>query len=371
MEFRAASAAGGDWEALVAACIDGLGDRPAGCNLGFFYLSDVVANDFEQVRRQLRTLTGIDAWVGTIGIAVCANGVEHWNVPALSLMVGSFDNDTFRPFTCTDEGLAELAGLAEWQARENCAFALVHGDPRRREVPDAVAALSDWMGSGFLVGGLGSSRGAYGQVAGAHAGGALCGVLFSERVPVVTRLSQGCIPIGPRRTVTAAEQNVLIQLDGRPALDVFKDDIGEVLSRDLQHVGGFIFVGLSIPASDTGDYLVRNILGLDPDQGLIAIADAPAVGSTLRFCKRDVESARTDLCRMLKGISHSLSGQPPSGGVYTSCLARGANLFGAPSEELQLIREVLGDFPLTGYFANGEISHNRLYTYTGVLAVFP
>ena len=88
------------------------------------------------------------------------------------------------------------------------------------------------------------------------------------------------------------------------------------------------------------------------------------------FCRRDGDSARTDLRRMLGELKTALGGRAPAGGLYVSCLARGPAMFGASSAEMQIIREELGDFPLAGFFANGEISHDRLYTYTGVLSLF-
>jgi small ligand-binding sensory domain FIST len=86
-----------------------------------------------------------------------------------------------------------------------------------------------------------------------------------------------------------------------------------------------------VSGSDTGDYLVRNLVGIDPERG----------------CSR-----------------------PPRGGLYFSCIARGPNLFGPDAAELRIVRRELGDVPLVGMFCNGEISNNRLYGYTGVLTVF-
>jgi small ligand-binding sensory domain FIST len=193
--------------------------------------------------------------------------------------------------------------------------------------------------------------------------------MFTDAVAVQTSLSQGCSPIGPHRTITEAQRNVLVTLDGRPALDVFKEDIGEILSRDIARVGGYIFAGLPIPGSDTGDYLVRNLIGVDLQQKLLAIGDLVEEGRELMFCRRDAGTAREDLSRMLAHLKARLSG-PPRGGVYISCLGRGANLFGDDSEELKQIRDELGDFPLVGFYANGEVSQDRLYGYTGVLTLF-
>ena len=114
---------------------------------------------------------------------------------------------------------------------------------------------------------------------------------------------------------------------------------------------------------------MRNLVGIDPNHGLIAIGDMVEPGRSIMFARRDLASAQADLERMLAVIKKRLKG-PPRGGIYVSCLARGPALFGDDSQELKTIRDALGDFPLVGFFANGEISHNRLYGYTGVLTLF-
>ena len=246
---------------------------------------------------------------------------------------------------------------------------LVHGDPVNPLTEALVKQLAGRTASGFLVGGLASSRGNTYTIANGVGQGGVSGVLFGQEVGVITRLTQGCSPIGPHRRVTEARRNILITLDGQPALDVLKQDIGEILARDLMRIGGYIFVGLPIPGSDTGDYLVRNLVGLDPNEGLVAVGDLVEPGRELMFCRRDAATAREDLDRMLVALKGRLS-TPPRGGIYCSCLGRGVNLFGPDSAELKQIRDTLGDFPLVGFYANGEVSQDRLYGYTGVLTLF-
>jgi small ligand-binding sensory domain FIST len=94
-----------------------------------------------------------------------------------------------------------------------------------------------------------------------------------------------------------------------------------------------------------------------------------AQGDSVLFCRRDPASAATDLTRMLEQMKRRAA-VVPRAGLYFSCVARGPNLFGRPSQELVMIRDALGDFPLAGFFGNGEIAHDRLYGYTGVLALF-
>jgi len=160
-----------------------------------------------------------------------------------------------------------------------------------------------------------------------------------------------------------------MRIDDRPALDIFKEEIGEVLSRNLNRAAGYIFAALPVKASDTGDYLVRNLVGIDPNKGWIAIGDLVAKGDPIMFTRRDKPSAETDLDRMLSRLKQRIA-KPIRGGIYVSCLSRGVNLFGPDAAETRRITAQLGEFPLVGFFANGEISHDRLYAHTGVLTLF-
>jgi len=282
--------------------------------------------------------------------------------------VGDFEPDSFRVFS----GVASAADVDNVALKCGGAapnFAIVHADPYNRHVGELVTKLAGKVESGFLVGGLTSSRRQNLQVADGVVEGGLSGVTFSDNITIATRLTQGCSPIGSKHEITSSQHNVIITLDGRPALDVFKEDIGETLSRDLNRIGGHIFAGLPIKGSDTGDYLVRNLVGIDPANKLIAIGELVKNGNSVMFCRRDTKTANEDMARMLESIRQGMFSRP-RGGVYYSCLGRGASLFGPNSEELKMIREAFGDFPLVGFFCNGEISHNRLYGYTGVLTLF-
>jgi len=110
-------------------------------------------------------------------------------------------------------------------------------------------------------------------------------------------------------------------------------------------------------------------LGIDPGRGWLAIGGQVGPGERVMFVERAPASAADDLKRMLERLKGRLD-RPPRGGVYVSCIARGPNMFGEAGGETGLIRSVLGDVPLVGFYANGEISFNRLYAYTGVLTLF-
>ncbi|WP_193366889.1 FIST signal transduction protein [Pelagibius marinus] len=364
----------GAWGSLVKGCLEALGELPEGANLGFVYATDSLSESLGSIVTFLRERSGIQHWIGTVGEGVVANGVEFYDRPALSLLVAALPEEGFRTFAPVTaaaqsgglEGFSRVHGT--WITQHRPMLGVVHGDPRNPAVSEIVEGLAETTSS-FLVGGLTASTDGFPQVAGDLGEGGVSGVLFSSEQMVVTGLSQGCTPIGGEHEVTSVKgPGVVSALDGRPALDVLREDIGELLARDLRRIGGYIFAALPIAGSDTGDYLVRNLIGLDLDRGLLQVGAELQPGDRLGFCRRDHQTARADLKRMLEDLRERAGGAP-RGALYFSCVARGRHLFGLHSEELRLIRDTFGDMPLTGFFANGEISNNRLYGYTGVLTL--
>lgn len=346
-----------DWREAVKACAAQLSGAQG---LGFAYFSDAMAADAEGIVEALRVRTGVEQWIGTVGVGVLATGVEYYEEPALAVMVADLDPSTWRVFSGRSAAGSRPRGDAN--------FAVVHGDPETPDMPGLIADMSTKVASGFLVGGLTSSRTRSVQVANDVISGGLSGALFGPEVAVSTRLTQGCVPLPGRFRVTECDQNVLVKLDGRPALDVFRECIGEILSRDLRRAAHFIHAGLPVRGRDRTDYMVRNLVGIDPKHRLLAIGEAVEPGDEVLFCKRDGESARQDLGRILAELKTDVPAA--RGALYYSCLGRGEHMFGRRGAELGQVRDALGDVPLVGFFCNGEISHDRLYGYTGVLTLF-
>jgi len=380
------AAAAPAWATVAKGCLEALGELPEGASLGFVYATDALAADLGSIVTFLRERSGIAAWVGTVGLGVMASGVEFYDRPALSVLVAALPEDAFRAFAPVsaapgDGGLGAFrAAHGAWIARHRPILGVVHGDPSNAAVTDIVEGVAAAT-SAFLVGGLTASAGelpqiaegglASGRVSGSSVSkGGVSGVLISSEQLVVAGLSQGCTPIGAAHVITEAEgaRGLVKTIDDRPAVEVLRDEVGELLARDLRRIGGYIFAGLPIPGSDTGDYLVRNVIGLDLERGWLQIGAELRAGDRLLFCRRDHQTARADLKRMLEDLRER-AGAAPRGALYFSCVARGRHLFGRQSEELRLIRETFGDMPLTGFFANGEICNNRLYGYTGVLTL--
>ncbi len=374
----AAAFAEGDPATLGARLLAQLPAGP-GATLGILYVSEPAAPVLPQLVRELTQGLGITAWVGGVGLGVCAAGQEVYETPAAAVLTAKLPPEGFRLFGATGDPAAELPRHhARWIETVSPTLALVHADPRCADVMRATIDAGAASGA-FLVGGLVSHRCSEPLLAGGTGGpegvapalgsAGIAGLLLAPEIAVATGLTQGCMPIGPVRRIDEARDNVVMAIDGGPALAAFYQDIGPELARDPRGLGGVIFAGLPVAGSDTGDYLVRNLMAIDPGHGWIVLGAEVAPGDRIVFCRRDPDSARADLGRMLRQLKGRLSG-PPKAGVYVSCIARGRALFGENGVETALIRETLGDFPLVGFFANGEISRDRLYGHTGVLTLF-
>jgi small ligand-binding sensory domain FIST len=395
--FRHGHATHPDWRMaaeLALTQVEGRAREPgwaSGGNLGLLYLTSALAPDAQRIVELLKQRTGVDHWVGTCGAAIVASGVEYDDEPALALMLCELPDDGFQVFSGAQPpppaGARTAGGAVAAQA------ALVHADPATPDLAELVEDMACKLAGGTLFGGIASGRvEPLPQVADRVVAGGLSGAVFSSDVDLRMRVTQGCAPIGAEHVISACSSNLIRSLDGRPALDVLLADLGVAeearASRDgatlmralpAERMRAGLFVGLAGgeapsrgPRRGFGDYLVRNLVGIDPHNRLVAIAALPNEGDRAVFCTRDARAARADLVRVCTELRDELEtdGLVIRGGLYVSCVARGRALFGAASAEVGLVHAQLGEFPLVGFFANGEIAHDRLYGYTGVLTLF-
>ncbi|OUM04382.1 FIST signal transduction protein [Variovorax sp. JS1663] len=379
--------------------------------LGLLYITDHYAAEAQEILDHLGAeLPEITDWSGTVGIGVAANNAEYFDEPALTVMLCQLSSDQYRVFS----GVAPLAGAE--MSGFSAHTALVHADPGTPDLAELVAEMAGRTDTGYLFGGLSSGRAGslqfaiggngnirgHGAASGVFSGG-LSGVVFGEGVRLVSRVTQGCQPVSRERVITQVEGNVLLQLDGEPALEVLLAELDVSLSEPQQAIEAVraTLVGLVDAGSDgirrTGDLgadvLVRHIIGLDPTRRGIAIADRAEAGMRMSFVRRNAQAARADLMRICAEVREELEPEEQTlataravaageaeaaphparriaGAVYVSCSGRGGPHFGAPGAELQIVRHALGDVPLVGFFAAGEIARHHLYGYTGVLTVF-
>ena len=387
--------------------------------LGLLYITDHYSVHAQDILDHLSAeLPEVTDWSGTVGVGIASNNVEYFDEPALSVMLCELPHDQYRVFS----GVSPLPSVAS--GRFNAHTALVHADSGTPDVAELIREMAERSESGYVFGGLASSRSktvqfalsGYGNVKGQGAAsgvfsGGLSGVAFARDpgggMALMSRVTQGCQPVSARHDITACEGNVITELDGKPALDVMLADLNITLDQPREALAKVrtTLVGVSRPEDALNDsaarragqfgaeVVVRHIIGLDPSRKGIAITEAPASGMTLAFCERNAQAARADLIRICAEIREELepeeltlevasalsapeaesaphAARRIAGAIYVSCSGRGGPHFGAPSAELQIVRRALGDVPLVGFFAGGEIARHHLYGYTGVLTVF-
>jgi small ligand-binding sensory domain FIST len=354
--------------------------------LGFVYFTDHYAAHADALYGELRLRWPGVKWVGSVGVGVAGGAAEYIDEPALALMLAAMPAGRFEVYS----GTHKLGRIEAYSA-------LVHADPATPDLTELIGELADRTDSGYLFGGLAASRGAAVHIADGVWRGGLSGVAFSRDVALISRVTQGCQPSGPTRTVTACERNLVLTLDGEPAMVCLLRDLGLAQLDEpraaLPRLRNTL-VGLT-DAHDTAlarggqfgtDTRVRHLVGLDPPRGAVAVADVLEPGMRLAFCQRDVQAARRDLVRICSEIRDEIETQAEAaagalgarrriqGVVYISCSGRGGPHFGGPSAELQIVQHALGaggdDIPLVGFFAAGEIARHHVYGYTGVLTVF-
>lgn len=365
-DFAIAHRAGSTVHEVVAGCVTDLG-RPQGHTLGFVYATGQLAAAFEGIVEQLTQATGVTDWVGTVGTGICATGIEYFDQPALVAMTCRFAPTSYRVL----ESTGGQDGLPIAEARAGGALlGITHADPRNPQIVDVVGELARQHGL-YLVGGLSSSDRAMPQVAGnVISEGGVSGVLIADaKHQLSVGLTQGCSPIGPLHEVTLALKQIIVELDGRPAFEVMREDASASESDDPNIWLANLQVALPISGSDRADYVVRNLAGIDREQGFVAIANMIEEGDRVMFVRRDRQSAERDLDRMLADMKKRAK-VPPQAGLYFSCLARGPNLFEREAHEMKAIEQAFGPIPIVGFFGNGEIANDRVYGYTGVLALF-
>jgi small ligand-binding sensory domain FIST len=192
-------------------------------------------------------------------------------------------------------------------------------------------------------------------------------------------VSQGCRPIGDPFTVTAAEGNLVQELGGRPAMTRLQDLAASLPAADRELLGQGVQVGVVINEYSgerrQGDFLIRGVLGAQPETGAIAVGDEVEVGQTLQFHVRDADSADQELRRLLEQETTDLGGRRAAGALLFTCNGRGVRLFPEPSHDTGLIAAVLGDIPVAGFFCAGELGpvsdRNYVHSFTASIAVFP
>lgn len=363
---------------------DALAEIGGRVSCGFAFVSA----DYEPYLRDLLELVQVHAHVpilvGCSGSGLIASAHEEESARGFSLVLMHLPNTRIHTARLpavgdgdevTPQRMLELAG----PGAEDCGGWIFLGNPYSLAVEPWLDVWNGVFPGVPTVGGL-ASGGLRGDSAIVFhereviEGGVVMG--FAGGVNLRTLVSQGCRPIGEPFTITGAEGHLVTSLGSRPAFDVLDKTYGSLPPEDKALAQGNLFVGLAmseyIEEYKTGDFLIRNLIGGDPQAGVLAVGALPRVGQTLQFQLRDRMSADADLRQMLTNIP--MRGSHPFASLVFSCTGRGRHLFGERHHDARVIHETLGTHPSAGFFCNGEIGpvagRNFIHGYSVSVALF-
>jgi small ligand-binding sensory domain FIST len=357
------------------------GLRGASCDLAVVFASGghLVAPEavLEAVHEALEPaeLTGCAAG-GVIG---ARREIEEGT--AVTVWAAHLDGGAAAAFHATveelDEGTGALAGMIDL---EGAAGAILLADAATFPTDAVLRFLSRSTPTVPVIGGLASARTDDGAMLfrgeevleGGAVGARLDGV---EMLPCV---SQGATPIGPELTITAGEGHIVDELAGKPALEKLRETIETLPADDLALVQGGLLMGIVVEANKPeyvqGDFLVRGLVGADPDTGRIAVAADVHPGQVVRLHARDASSADRDLRETLALQMRALGGRAPAGALVFACNGRGRGMFGCADHDAEAVADELAGAPAAGFFAAGEIGpvggETFLHGFTATVAVF-
>jgi small ligand-binding sensory domain FIST len=359
-------------------------DRLGGANvdLALVFASGAHLAAPETILEGVHEMLAPEELIGCGAAGVLAGGREVEEATAVAVWAASIPDGevtTFHAETLeTDEGFA-VSGMIDL---EGASAAILLPDPYSFPTDSLLPELARAAPGVPVLGGLASARTFDGTAAlfhgdVVHDNGAVGARL--DGVEVLPCVSQGAAPLGPELTITAAEGHVIQELAGQSALAKLREVFGALPDRERDLISNGLLVGLVIdsgkPEYGPGDFLVRSLLGADPEAGTIAVGASVAPGQILRLHARDARSADRDLREALSLRRVALGTQPLAGALVFTCNGRGEEMFGAPDHDAGVLSEQLEGAPAAGFFAAGEIGpvggESFLHGFTATVALFP
>jgi small ligand-binding sensory domain FIST len=374
--------AGGAVSRAIAGTRAALGDS---VDVAFLFFTGHHRDDAEAIVERVWLELDPQAVIGCSAEGVIGGDAEIERKPGLSLLAAAMPGVRFHTFHLRgddwhdvledDEALAERVGYGP-ETRAVVGF----GDPFTTPSNQLLAAFDRAAPGAPLVGGMASaSRTPGGNVLVRNDSvlvDGFVGLSLSGPLEVETVVSQGCRPIGRPFVVTRSHDNVIDHLGGKPALEMLRETVNALEESDRQKLGNGLFVGRAISEYrerfGRGDFLVRNVMGVDQESGALAVTDFVKTGQTVQFHVRDAGTATEDLTLLLDGQTGA--GAPAAGGLLFSCNGRGTRMFDQPCHDVGLARKVMPQTPVAGFFAAGELGpvggKNFVHGHTASFALF-
>jgi small ligand-binding sensory domain FIST len=353
--------------ALADVCRDALGRLETKPDLAVLFATHHHAGGFASLPARACDRLGTERLIGCAAEAVAGVGCEVEDEPAISLWLATLPGATLLPMHLRFERTPEGGVFAGWpddlpDPWPVGASLLLLGEPFTFPADVLLARLNEDHPGTTVFGGMASGGAGPGRnrlLLGRHAlADGAAAVLLSGGVRVRSVVSQGCRPIGKPYVVTKAEQNIVYELGGKPALERFEEVYQELATRERELFSRGLHLGRVVSEYqdrfEQGDFLVRNVVGADRDSGAIAIGDWVRPGQTVQFHVRDAETADGELDDLLGQVRRGAEAAPQAALLFT-CNGRGTRMFPQPHHDASAVRRSLGEIPLAGFFAQGEI----------------
>jgi len=390
MRWASAVSEDSSLESAVAACAAEvkpvMGDAVP--DLAVVFVSAHHSGGYDDLPSLLRQAVGDSLLIGCSGGGIIGAGKEVEHSPGFALTTALLPDVEMHPFHIDDSGLPDGDAPPDaWESLVGAAAAddpnlLLLADPFSIRGEDLLLGLDYAFPRSTKIGGLasgGSQVGGNALFAGrdVHRSGAV-GIAMHGNIAVDTVVAQGCKPIGRRMRVTSCQGNMLLELDGQTPLEVLREMFEELDERDQSLAQHSLFLGVVMDEFNEdpklGDFLVRNILGVDSRSGGLAVGERLREGQNVQFHLRDTEASSLDLQSMLSQYAGDHQPGLEAGAMLFQCLGRGSHLFGRPDHDTDMFREMVGAIPLTGFFCNGEIGQvggsTYLHGYTSSFGIF-
>lgn len=369
----------------VTGCVgEGLRGEPV--DIALIFVSRHFASRYAEIPEFLHTKLAPRALLGCSAGGVIGGGHEVEQRAGVALTAATLPDVDVRPFALDNRDLPDAdAPPGAWHAAVGVPPAVepqfvLLADPFSFEADRLVRGLDYAYPRSCKIGGLASAATQPGVNAlyrdrEVRRAGAV-GVAFSGDIAVASVVAQGCRPIGEPLQITRCQKHILFELNEQPALEILQELAQDLSEADRALMSHSLFLGVAMDelSAEPGDYLIRNLMGIDPTHGALAVAEQLRSGQRVQFHLRDARTSALDLGAVLERYRASQGRRPARGALLFSCLGRGMHLYGEADHDTNMFRELLGDVPLGGFFCNGEIGPvsgtTHLHGYTSAFAIF-
>ena len=339
--------------------------------------------EYEQLYQSVHANSSCDELIGCSGMSVLTSAGEFEDEPTLAVMVLRGEQLSAVSFIAqgTEAEVGEQIQKCIQAERQDDSLLIIFPDIRAVNPAELVEQISV-DGTTLPVVGAAVSGDATGaqmyhwKGTQATEGGAT-GLLLTGNLRTEIGVAQGCQPIGKPREVTKADGRVISELDGEPALENFKSVLQLLTRDDIQRSGGTVFIGIAMNEANKnptrGDFLIRNLVGINEEHTALAISEEVKAGQLVQFHLRNPIAAAEEIRAIIAQLAEKTEQQPPDFGLYFNCLGRGKGLYGAANHDINVIQEKFPGLPIIGFFGNSEFApiagRNLAHAYTGVFVL--